>query len=45
MSKPQTTDKCFCHHYYHHNEHNQGLGLKACSFKAQGVGLSLKFSE
>jgi hypothetical protein len=21
----------------HHNEHNQGLGLKTCSFKAQGV--------
>jgi hypothetical protein len=26
----------------HHNEHNQGLGLKTCSFKAQGVlGLSI----
>jgi hypothetical protein len=22
---------------YHHNEHNQGLGLKTCSFKAQGI--------
>jgi hypothetical protein len=21
----------------HHHEHNQGLGLKTCSFKAQGV--------
>jgi hypothetical protein len=28
--------------YHHHNEHNQGLGLKTCSFKAQGVlGLSI----
>jgi hypothetical protein len=28
-----------CNHHY--NEHNQGLGLKTCSFKAQGVlGLS-----
>jgi hypothetical protein len=30
---------------HHHNEHNQGLGLKICSFKAQGVfGLSIFFS-
>jgi hypothetical protein len=29
------------HHHYHH-EHNQGLGLKNCSFKAQAVlGLSI----
>jgi hypothetical protein len=28
--------------YHRHNEHNQGLGLKTCSFKAQGVlGLSI----
>jgi hypothetical protein len=28
--------------HHHHNEHNQGLGLKTCSFKAQGVfGLSI----
>jgi hypothetical protein len=28
--------------YHHHNERNQGLGLKTCSFKAQGVlGLSI----
>jgi hypothetical protein len=25
------------HHHHHHNEHNQDLGLKTCSFKAQGV--------
>jgi hypothetical protein len=31
-------NKC-CHH---RNEHNQSLGLKTCSFKAQGVpGLSI----
>jgi hypothetical protein len=22
---------------YHHSEHGQGLGLKTCSFEAQGV--------
>jgi hypothetical protein len=28
--------------YHYHNEHNQGLGVKTCSFKAQGVlGLSI----
>jgi hypothetical protein len=27
---------------HHHKEHNQGVGLKTCSFKAQGVlGLSI----
>jgi hypothetical protein len=27
---------------HHHNEHNQGLGLKTCSFKAQGaLGVSI----
>jgi hypothetical protein len=27
---------------HHHHEHNQGLGLKTCSFKAQGVlGLAI----
>jgi hypothetical protein len=26
------------HHHHHHNsEHGQGLGLKTCSFEAQGV--------
>jgi hypothetical protein len=30
------------HHHHHRNEHNTGLGLKTCSFKAQGVlGLSI----
>jgi hypothetical protein len=29
----------YCHH--HHSEHGQGLGLKTCSFEAQGVLLSL----
>jgi hypothetical protein len=30
------------HNHHHHNEHKKGLGLKACSFKAQGVvGLSI----
>jgi hypothetical protein len=29
-------------HHHHHSEHGQGLGLKTCSFKAQGVhGLSI----
>jgi hypothetical protein len=29
-------------HNSHHHEHNQGLGLKTCSFKGQGVlGLSI----
>jgi hypothetical protein len=29
----------------HHHEHNQGLGLKACSFKAEGIlGLSIFIS-
>jgi hypothetical protein len=27
----------FCIIHHHHNEHGQGLGLKTCSFKAQGV--------
>jgi hypothetical protein len=28
-----------CHvcHHHHHSEHGQGLGLKTCSFEAQGV--------
>jgi hypothetical protein len=25
------------HHHHHHSEHGQGLGLKTCSFEAQGV--------
>jgi hypothetical protein len=25
------------HHHHHHREHGQGLGLKTCSFEAQGV--------
>jgi hypothetical protein len=25
------------HHHHHHSEHDQGLGLKTCSFEAQGV--------
>jgi hypothetical protein len=24
-------------HHHHHSEHGQGLGLKTCSFEAQGV--------
>jgi hypothetical protein len=26
-----------CGHHHHHSEHGQGLGLKTCSFEAQGV--------
>jgi hypothetical protein len=30
------------HIIHHHNGHNQGLGLKTCSFKAQSVlGVSI----
>jgi hypothetical protein len=28
-------------HHRHHHERNQGLGLKTCSFKAQGLFLEL----
>jgi hypothetical protein len=27
----------FKFHHHHHSEHGQGLGLKTCSFEAQGV--------
>jgi hypothetical protein len=31
-------DKRFkVHHHHHHSEHGHGLGLKTCSFEAQGV--------
>jgi hypothetical protein len=33
------------YHYHHYNEHNRGLSLKNCSFKAKGVlGLSIFIS-
>jgi hypothetical protein len=44
MYKTPTTDltQCFrrhpqTHKDHHHSEHGQGLGLKTCSFEAQGV--------
>jgi hypothetical protein len=43
FTRKASVDNCFFfYHHHHHNKHNQGLGLKTCSFKAEGVlGLSI----
>jgi hypothetical protein len=36
-STSQSTEYRLKLHHHHHSEHGRGLGLKICSFEAQGV--------